>query len=129
MDANLSVRTMGFVNILFYRDQSSWLRSGETLQTHQTESNASRIPRPQWPIKPCITLSLCKRNGSSMWVSLHQHLTQITPHGGQGLFRLMGYQGEPLHHICMPLILGQHDAGIGEQGRYCVKRSKQLYGD
>lgn len=41
MDANLSVRTMGFGNILFNRDQSSQQGSGETLQTHQTESNAS----------------------------------------------------------------------------------------
>lgn len=64
-----------------------------------------------------------------MWVSLHQNLKQLTPHGGQGLFGLMGYQEEPLHRICMPLILGLHDAGIGEQRRYCVKRSKQQYRD
>lgn len=101
---------MGFVNILSYGDQSRRLRSGETLQTHQTESNAPRIPRPQWPIKPCITLFLCKRNGSSMWVCLHQHCTQLNPlptypYRVQGMFGLMCYQGEPLHRVRTPLIL------------------------
>lgn len=49
-----------------------------------------------------------------MWVSLHPHLNS-PPTEARGLFGLMGYQREPLHRICMPLILGEHDAGIEEQ--------------
>lgn len=131
MDANLSVRTMGFVNILFYRDQSSLLRSGETLQTHQTEGNASWIPRPQWPIKPCITPFLCKRNGSSMWVSLHQRLMQLTPLPEEARGCLDWCAIKESHYtisVCLSY-LADMMLVLGEQRRYCVWRSKQLYRD
>lgn len=116
MDANLSVRTMGFVNILFYRDQSGWLRSGETLQTHQTGGSASWIPHPQWPIKPHVTIFLCKRNGSSMWVSLHQHLLLSPPTEATGRKGWCAIHGSHcILSVCPSYLANRGDAVLRDQ--------------
>lgn len=64
-----------------------------------------------------------------MWVSLHQHHMQPTPHRGQGLFRLMNHQGG----ATAPYLYASHTlltrCRYWGTERYCVRRSKWQYRD
>lgn len=101
----------------FCRHQSHRLRSGETLHTHQTESNVPRIPRPQWTNQAAAHYSFAfvkerKRKGGKkekkwiLTVGLPASALQLSSHPmyrvGERVFGLTCYQRESLHHVCAP---------------------------